>query len=89
MQPRFRSPAACCSSPTHPPTQPLNHLLSPQVTYNTLLASFAHRGAWCEALEALTHVLASAGEGVNPNTGGRVLRWLGLLSNRLWKSRRS
>lgn len=40
-----------------------------QVTYNTLLASFAHRGAWCEALEALGHVLASAGEGVNPNTG--------------------
>ncbi|KAI7840212.1 hypothetical protein COHA_005994 [Chlorella ohadii] len=39
------------------------------VTYNTLLASYAHRGAWCEALEALAHVLASAGEGVNPNTG--------------------
>ena len=42
-----------------------------QVTYNTLLASYAHRGAWCEALEALSHVLASAGEGVNPNTGER------------------
>ncbi|KAL4458358.1 hypothetical protein ABPG75_013223 [Micractinium tetrahymenae] len=38
------------------------------VSYNTLLASFASLGAWREALDALTHVLAAQAEGVNPNT---------------------
>lgn len=41
------------------------------VSHNVLLASLAARGAWAEALEALTHVLAAQPEGVNPNTGAR------------------
>ena len=48
------------------------------VAYNTLLASCAHRGAWGDALEALTCVLAAQPEGVNPNTsagGGRACGW--------------
>lgn len=66
------------SAPSPPPLQvcaAFDHMLaqglSPSiVTYNTLLASCAHRGAWGKALEALTHVLAAQPEGVNPNTGG-------------------
>ncbi|KAL4429625.1 hypothetical protein ABPG77_008674 [Micractinium sp. CCAP 211/92] len=38
------------------------------VSYNTLLASYASLGAWREALDAITHVLAAQADGVNPNT---------------------
>ena len=38
------------------------------VAFNTLLASFAALGAWGEALDTLTHVMAAQVEGVNPNT---------------------
>ena len=39
------------------------------VAWNTLLGAYAALGAWGEALEAMGHVAAAAGEGVNPNTG--------------------
>jgi hypothetical protein len=38
------------------------------VAFNTLLASYAALGAWGEALDTLTHVMAAQVEGVNPNT---------------------
>jgi hypothetical protein len=38
------------------------------VAFNSLLASYAALGAWGEALDTLTHVMAAQVEGVNPNT---------------------
>lgn len=59
------------------------------VTYNTVLASCAARGAWWEALDLLANVFEARADGVSPNTSeprpecGCLDSWLCAGSQRL------